>query len=50
MMTCFDLIRFDMPRRTACGEGLLAASGSTLTTTMTITMTTSGTRGQVGVD
>ena len=32
------------------GQGFLAASGSTLTTTMTITMTTSGTRGQVGVD
>tara|TARA_R110000868_G_scaffold161496_8_gene391998 strand:+ start:784 stop:936 length:153 start_codon:yes stop_codon:yes gene_type:complete len=50
MMPCFDLIRFDMLRRTACGDGLLAASGSTLTMTMTITMTTSGMRGRVGVD
>lgn len=42
--------RSDMLHRTARGEGVIASVRPITTTTMTITMTTSGTRGWVGVD
>ncbi|WP_233342490.1 hypothetical protein [Maricaulis salignorans] len=48
MMPFSAVTRSDILRRTACGDGVLATSGSTMS--MTITMTTSGMRGQVGVD
>ena len=49
-MTLNVLIHADMPRRTACGDGVIASVWASISTSMTITMTTSGTRGQVGVD
>ena len=50
-MPCFALTRFDMKRCTGCGERTIASAHTCMsTTTTTITMTTSGTRGQVGVD
>tara|TARA_R110000868_G_scaffold190550_1_gene434358 strand:- start:12917 stop:13069 length:153 start_codon:yes stop_codon:yes gene_type:complete len=50
MMPLAALTRFDMLRCTASSEGVLASVWASTTTSMTITMTTSGTRGQVGVD
>lgn len=42
------LTRFDMLRRTACDDGIIASVQASISTTMT--MTTSAMRGQVGVD
>jgi len=50
MMTLAALIRLDLERRTTCDAGLGMSGRTLISTTMTITMTTSGTRGQVGVD
>ncbi|MGK0266412.1 MAG: hypothetical protein ACI82N_000657 [Maricaulis sp.] len=50
MMTRAALTRSDMLRRAACGEGIAMSVQASISTSMTITMTTSGTRGQVGVD
>ncbi|WP_339745303.1 hypothetical protein [uncultured Maricaulis sp.] len=50
LMTLNAVTRPDMLRRTACGDGVNASAGSIMSTAMTITMTTSTMRGQVGVD
>ncbi len=50
LMTLAALTRPDMLRRTACGQGVVASVRPLMSTTLTITMTTSGMRGQVGVD
>jgi hypothetical protein len=49
-MTLAALTRSDMLRRTICGNGIAMSGWTAISTSMTITMTTSGTRGQVGVD
>ncbi len=50
MMTLDALIRLDLQRCATRGDGLGMSRPALISTTMTITMTTSGTRGQVGVD
>ena len=49
-MTHAAPIRPDLPRRAARDVGVLAPVRAIMIAAMTITMTTSGTRGQVGVD
>ncbi|WP_417483282.1 hypothetical protein [Maricaulis sp.] len=49
-MTLDALTRLDLQRCATRGDGLGMSGLALISTTMTITMTTSGTRGQVGVD